>query len=494
MLKRVRFLAGQSLIYGTGTILTQGIAFFLIPLYTQYLAPDAYGVLAVANAIISILVSVFSLGLPYAAIRFFFDTADSLQRKRIIGTIWLALVMATAGFSIALFAFGPLLSQWFFPDIPFFPYLFLALLITGFQVLRTFPLAFFRAQEDAKRFVIFSFGAFLLTVAFSILLVAAMRAGPTGALVARLIAYAIVAVAATVVLLRYAKLNFQPRLARSALAFGIPLVPSALFGWLLRLSDRVIMQLFVNLSDIGIYTLGYQLGESVSMLGSAINSAWSPFYYRTFQEHEERAPAILAPIITYIMMITIGLSLALAMLSPEIIEVMAQPDYHDAYLIVPWIAVSSVIQVFNWISRQGIMYAKSTYWDPVIYLLGGGVNLGLNIVLLPRVGYMAAAWTTLIGFGVMGVAMLVVSQRVRPMKYEIRRLVMLIIAAAVVYFLSQMPTFSSLGSTLVYKVLLLGLYPILLVLMGFLTPRERTTLHSLYIKSRRRLSSKRESA
>ncbi|HEC35428.1 MAG TPA: hypothetical protein ENI39_02715 [Anaerolineae bacterium] len=487
MLQRVRYLARQSVVYGLGTILAQGITFLLIPLYTQCLPPDAYGILSITSAVGRILLGILSLGLPSAAIRFYFDTSDEQQKRTIIGTVWLTSLLAASGLTVFLLVLGPSFSHLVFPDIPFFPYLALALFIACFQSLGQLPSAFFRAQENAKRFVAFSVGTLLLTTMLSILLVAVFRLGATGALVARLIAYATGTIGATILLLRYATLHFQPPLARAAVLFGMPLVPTTLFGWILRLSDRVIMQLYVDLADIGIYTLGYQLGEAISMLGVAINSAWSPFYYRTFQEHGEEAPVILAPIITYWMMITIALGLAVATLSPEIVRLVAQPGYRDAYLVVPWVATSSVIQVFNWITRQGLMYAKKTYWDPLIYLSGGGVNLGLNLLLLPRMGYIAAAWTTLIGFALMGGVMFVISQRMHPMIYEYKRLGILVIIAVGIFFAGQVLPSSSIWLSIGGKVALLGLYPMLLWMFGFVSDRECKALYSLYARARQNL-------
>lgn len=483
MLQRVRHLTGQSIIYGLGTVLTQGAAIFLIPLYTRYLSPDAYGVLSVTSAVSSVLLGIFSLGLPAAALRFYFDTLDEQQRRTIIGTVWLTSFLAAVGFTIVFLLLGPPVSRWIFPDISFYPYLALALFITCFQALRTLPLGFFRAQENAKRFVIFSAGTFLFTALLSILLVAFLRLGASGALIARLIAYAVSAIGATVLLLRYAKLHFQPTLARAVLLFGIPLVPSGLFGWMLRLSDRIVMQSYVSLTDIGIYTLGYQLGEVVSMLGTAINSAWSPFYYRTFQKHGEEATVILAPIITYFMLVAIVMGLAVAMLAPEIIRLFAQPAYYTACLVTPWIAASSVIRVFNWITRQGIIYAKKTYWEPVLSLMGGGVNVGLNLLLLPRVGYIAAAWTTLIGFALIGAFAFVISQRVRPMTYEYRRLAILVVTAVGIFFVTQILPSNSIWLSIVIKMALLGFYPVLLWILGFMSKRERDAICGLYMRA-----------
>lgn len=487
MLQRVRQLAGQSFIYGLGTILIQGIAFFLIPLYTRYLTPEAYGILSVTSAVTSVLLSVVSMGLPTAGLRFYFETPDEQQKRSIIGTVWLTSLFTAIATTLIFMGLGPFVSRRLFPDVPYHPYLTLALAITFSQAIKLLPLAFFRARENAVRFVVFSTGTFLVTGLLSILLVAVLKLGAHGALLARLLAYSASAAAATWLLLQYARLDFRFDVARAALLFGAPLVPAGMFAWVLRLSDRVLMQSYVSLADIGVYTLGYQLGETVSMLGTAINAAWSPFYFRMFEEYGEDAPAILAPIITYFILVTVFSGLTIALLAPEIIRLLAQPAYSAAHLVTPWIAASSVVRVFNWITHQGIIYAKKTYWEPLLSLVGGSVNIGLNLLLLPRVGYLGAAWATLIGYSVIGLIALLVSQRIRPMVYECRRLGLLVLLALVIFLAGHFVALSPSWLSVAGRVALLSLYPVLLWVLGFTSRRERKAVKAICVRIRQRL-------
>jgi O-antigen/teichoic acid export membrane protein len=328
--------------------------------------------------------------------------------------------------------------------------------------------------------VVFTTGSSLLTTLISIWFVAGLRWATTGALVASLIAPAVASAGATFLLLRSATVRFRPALMKAGFLFGIPLVPASIFGWILRLSDRLVMQPYVSLADIGVYSLGYQIGDAISLLGVTINSAWSPFYYRTFQEHRQKAPAMLAPIITYFALVVIAVALAIAALSPEIIHLLAKPNYYMAYGVVPWVAAGAAMRVLNWIPRQGIMYAKKTYWEPLLSIIGGGVNIGLNLLLLPRVGYIAAAWTTLIGYTLMTILALIISQKVHPIVYEYKRLAILGASALIIFFISQRISLESVGLSLAVKTGLLGLYPVLLWLLGFVSERERKALHKFY--------------
>jgi O-antigen/teichoic acid export membrane protein len=486
--KRLRHLTKQSLVYGLGPLLSKGISFLLVPIYTQYLTTAAYGVLSVASSLINILVSVLPLGLPAAGLRFYFETSVEEKKRVTVGTVWLTSLPSILGVPVLLLIVGPMIRPYAFPEMGIH-HLRIAILIGCFEALRLLPLVFFRARENARRFVLFNVGTSFLIALFSILFVAGLRLGAMGALFSQLVVYVLTAGASTLLFLNYAKLRFQPNLALAGLKFGLPLVPSGVLGWILRLSDRLIMQQYLGMGDIGVYSLGYQLGNLVSMLGSAINSAWSPFYYRIFQEQNEEAPAIVAPIITYFVLVTTFVGLVVAVLSPEIIRILAQPSYHPAQVVVPWIALSSVIRVFNWITRQGINYAKKTYWEPVLNLLGGGVSVAINLFFLPRVGYIAAAWATVIGYSIIGILAFYVSQRVHPIIYEYRRLAILVFTAFGIFATSRIRSIDSIWLSIGIKAVLLCLYPLLLWFLGFASKQEREALCRLYVKGKKRLLS-----
>ena len=69
-----------------------------------------------------------------------------------------------------------------------------------------------------------------------------------------------------------------------ALAFSLPLVPHALAGWALEMSDRAILTRLLPLHDVGVYSLGYQLGAAMGLVTTAFNAAWVPFLFGTLKE------------------------------------------------------------------------------------------------------------------------------------------------------------------------------------------------------------------
>src|SRR5205823_5209770 len=65
----------------------------------------------------------------------------------------------------------------------------------------------------------------------------------------------------------------------SALVFGLPLVPHLLSAWALTFVDRIMLEHFVPLRDVGFYNLGYNFGMGMLVLVTSINQAYQPYYY-----------------------------------------------------------------------------------------------------------------------------------------------------------------------------------------------------------------------
>src|SRR5262245_57121155 len=98
MLKYLRQLASDSLIYGLSGTITRFITVFLVPLYTRVLTPNDYGVMSLVRNSTALVAMFASLALDSAAHRFYWDTEDEVERKSTIASwAWSWLILATIG-------------------------------------------------------------------------------------------------------------------------------------------------------------------------------------------------------------------------------------------------------------------------------------------------------------------------------------------------------------------------------------------------------------
>jgi len=472
MFSKFKQLAGQSSVYTFGEMLRTGLGFILLPVYTRALTPADYGILGVTAPIFALLSTVIGLGLPAAMLRFYFDYRNDEDKLRVyMGTVSSFLILSGLVTSLIMTAIGPWLFGKLLPDTPFHPYLFLAVWNAGISIISLIPLTLFRARQKAQRYIIFTVVDFVLNTALIIYFVTVLNEGALGSLRGQVISALVMAVPALWIIIRASSPHFSRPMLRSSLAFSLPLLPHLLANWALNVSDRIILNGQVSNSQLGLYTLGYQFGILLNMVAVALNNAWVPFFYQNTEDPEHRDT--IPPFITYQVLLMALLSLAVALLSREVIQIMANRSFWSSYQVVPWVVLGYMARFLYFFPVNGLLYTKRTKWTMIATLIAAAVNISLNLWLVPQYGIMAAAVNTFVGFLVLLVIIFVVGQRIYPVKYETRRLVQIGVISLALFAIGWWLLPGGLWIRMAAKSLLVLSFPVILWFTGFFTTAER---------------------
>lgn len=179
---------------------------------------------------------------------------------------------------------------------------------------------------------------------------------------------------------------------RYAVLFNLPLVPHYLSTVVLASSDRIMVQRMIGESAAGIYSLAYSIGQLMNMVNDALNKAVSPWIYQRIRARDEgEVKRVVYPSIA-----VVGLmNLVLIAIAPELVAFFAPPEYYEAiYVIVP-VAVNGVFTYLYLCLAPFEFYFEKRAYTTTATLLSALANVGLNIVCIPRFGYIAAGYTTL---------------------------------------------------------------------------------------------------
>ena len=465
----LRRLAKHSAIYGLGGLVSRILAVLLLPLYTRYLSTSDYGKVETLIALTTVIGIVLRFGIHGAFFRFYFDSADADARRLVLRTsFWFTMTMATLGLVAGLLLAGPIADALFgsSDDAELVMAAFVGLW-AGMNYEQLTSL--FRVEERSVAFVSASLTNIFLTIGATLLLVVVLDKGPIGVIVGNftgtLLVYA--------VLVGYRReqlgLQFDRRLLREMNRFGVPLIPTALFLWITNFSDRLFLVQLADTSEVGLYSVGVRIASAMVLLLTAFRLAWPAFAFSI--EDESQAKRTYAYVLTYLVLLTTWVASGLALLSPWIVEWMADPDFASSSRVVGPLAFSAVAFGAYIVVAIGIGRAKRTQFNWVVTGAAAIVNVALNLALIPSYGMMGAAIATIAAYTTMFVGMAWWSQKIYPVPYQWRR-----VATAVAAGLALVAIGKLAGGGLAVALPLALVYPLALWPLGFYLPAERRAI------------------
>lgn len=460
-----RFSRG-SFTYGIGSLLQRGIGFVLLPVYAHYLTPAEFGVVGIVLAVFSAFSTIFGMGLRGAVTRQYFDHVGTRARlEEYLGSVYTFFVLFGCLGAGALTLFGRDLFEAVLAQVPFDPFVPLALWAAFFTAATGILLSLYRAREEAGRYVTLEVASAVALTVFIVYFVVVRRGGAIGQAYGLFWSSCVMFGLAMMLLVREARPRLHVRMIRSALAFGLPLTVHLLASWVLLAVDRILLERMVSLAEVGLYTLGYQLGMIVGVVASAANSAWTPIFYDV-AGREGHSARILGQLASVNLALSFGVGLLIILFGPELVTLIADAEYAGAWAVVPIIALSYAVQAVYFVTVTPIFFRKRTRWLPLLTGGAAGVNVVLNLLLIPPFGVIGAAWATLLAFGFLSIATALVARRQFAVEYETPALAtlggVLVLGTVVVWLTRGLPGAAAVSA----KLLVIGAYWITCVRVG----------------------------
>jgi O-antigen/teichoic acid export membrane protein len=215
-----------------------------------------------------------------------------------------------------------------------------------------------------------------------------------------------------------------------------------------------------------------RIASVIVFLMAAFQLAWPAFAYSIRDDGAARRT--YSYVLTYLLLITCWMSLALGVLAPWLVDVLApKGNFARSAEAVPLLCFATAAYSGYSVLAIGIGRARQTQYNWIVTGAGAAVNIVLNVVLIPPYGMMGAAVATLVAYVVLFVGMWLNSRRVYPVPYQWRRVVTLSAVAAALTAVGW-----AIGSLPVAIVLTLA-YPVALLPLGFYQPAELARLRRL---------------
>ncbi len=467
---QMRRLGKHSAIYGLGGIVSRVIAVFLLPLYTRYLEPSDFGAVGLLVGLSAVLVTILRAGISSAFFRFYFDAKDTAERLLVLRTsFWFTMASASAGLVAGVLLAEPLADLLLLDE----PNLVRAAFVGIWAQMNYEQLtSLFRVEERSGLFVLASLVNIAVTIATTLVLVVGYDQGALGVIVGNFTG----TLAVYLALLGYRRAQLGLQLSRPMLRemnrFGVPLVPSALALIALNFGDRFFLNELVGTAEVGRYELGVRIASAMVLLITAFRTAWPAFAYSI--EDDGEAKRTYAFVLTYLVAAASWLALALGLLSPWLVRLLATPEYYEGGRVVALLAFGGVAYAGYIVIAIGVGRAKRTKFNWVITGAAASISVVLNLLLVPRYELIGSGIAAASAYAAMFMGMCWYAQRVFPTPYQWRRVSTAAgsaVALTVLGKLLDVPLAVALG--------LVASYPLVLLLLGFALPSERRRLRRL---------------
>jgi len=407
-LNYLKQLAGQTAVYGLGTIVPRLMNFLLMtPFYTRVFQKGEYGVVTELYAYAALLLVLLTYGMETT----FFRYSEKEKNKDLVySTSFISLLVTSLVFIAIILLFSQPIADLIHYS-SHHEYIVYFGLIIGIDAFASIPFARLRQQNKAFRFAIIKVINVLVLIALNVffLWVCPMIAennpespllvfyspdiGVGYAFISNLIA-SIVTLILLIPDIFKIKLKFDKALLRRMLNYSFPILIVGLLGMFNDVSDKIFLKYFwpdkeEALQIVGIYGANFKLAVLLTIFTQMFRYAAEPFFFAKAKEKDSKQmyADVMKYFVIFELLIFLGVTLYI-----DFAKYFIDEKFWEGLSIVPVILFAKIF--FGITINLSIWYklTDKTRYGAYINLIGALVIIFFNVMLIPVWGYMASAW------------------------------------------------------------------------------------------------------
>ncbi|MEH7482340.1 oligosaccharide flippase family protein [Neobacillus drentensis] len=400
MLAQIKRLGADSLLYAFMNVGTKLIAFIMLPIYTNFLPPEKYGVLGLIDNWTSMLTFLIIFGTDSALAFFYFDTKDKEKRLEYVRNVMYFRLFIVFLLALIVLIAGPWISQVLLKDANYVNLLYISIATLFVDSVTIVVLMVMRFDFITKKVVVYTILKMLLMAIFSYLFLKYFITTAEGILLGRLLGFGIVFLLLFPSSLKYLKPKINFSSLKEILKYAAPLVPASLAFWVIANASTFFLQAFHSTKEVGIYLAATRLATIITLLTSGVQMAWRP--YSMSIKDKKDSPLLFSKIYLGLLVLGIFGIMAIATIMPYLIVILGK-DYYHAYQYVAIVSAATFLNFYYLIISAGLFFTKKTTAISVTFGIVAVVNTVLNIVLIPEFSIWGAVASYLIAYMVANV-------------------------------------------------------------------------------------------
>jgi O-antigen/teichoic acid export membrane protein len=388
-------LSSDSAVYLAGAMLIGLCNVVLVPLYTRTLGPREFGVYALLDITVLLVVAVAALKMDVSYLKWLADTEPSL-RATLFGSMLLTGLATSAVGGGALFAFVASQAgvRWLQQSAHSFAWMLLPVVVL--ESLQVLLLTDLRARRMPVRYSTAAIIRLLVMLAASIDFLSVRHMGLYGLFLGRLAGDAAAFLYLTGLCAQSLVLKITPSLIRPMIRFGAPLIWSVFAVMLQDASGRYFLSRYGSMEQVGLLGAAVKIGAVFQMLIAApFGTAWGGVLFQIAKESEARL--IFSAIFNYVCLVTLGVALILSLFGATLFHLFTPPSFYPAIHVLPVILLVRSMSVIEQPASTGIFLSGRTSLLAISYTVGLGANLVLLRFLVPAYGLFGTVLAWLCG-------------------------------------------------------------------------------------------------
>lgn len=428
-------LLKDTAIYGLSSIVGRFLNYLLVPLYTYYMPKESgdYGVSVNMYAYTALVLVFLTFGMETTLFRF--ANKEGEKADTVFSTSISVVAVLSFVFLALIFGFiSPISNSLGYQAHP--EYIEIMAITIALDSIRAIPFSYLRYQKRPIKFAAFQ----LLNIALNIILnlIFFMVLGKTQVIyifVINLICSAVVTMLFIPDLFKI-KWSWDFGLLKRMLTYSWPLVILGLAGILNQTADKIIYPLICpdKMSELGVYGACVKIAMIMAMITQAFRYAYEPIVFAKAKDKDSKEYYAVA--MKYFLIFTLFAFLCVVGYM-DILQRIIGADYREGLKTVPIVMAAEIMMGVYFNLSFWYKLIDKTIWGAWFSITGCAVLIGVNILFIPRYGYMACAWGGVAGYGTAMVLSYIVGQIKNPISYPMKSIAAYVAITALFFGIMQ---------------------------------------------------------
>ena len=435
----LKSLAKDTAIYGLSSIVGRFLNYWLVPLYTRYMPKESgdYGVSTNLYAYTALILVLLTFGMETTLFRY---TNDKNEKPDTVFSTGFALIGSlTALFLLIVFGFiTPISSALGYGEHP--EYLLMMAAVVAMDALQALPFSYLRYQKRPIRFATLKLLFIFLNIGLNLLyFVVLHKTSVFYVFFINLLCTGAISLLFVPELFRI-HWHFDGRLLRRMISYSWPILVLGIAGILNQVADKIIFPLvYPDKADanvlLGIYGACVKIAMIMSMITQAFRYAYEPIVFAISRDGDQKE--YYAQAMKYFLIFTFLAFLAVEGYMPILQRIIGE-GYREGLRVVPIVMAAEIMMGVYFNLSFWYKLIDKTIYGALFSLAGCIVLFAVNILFIPRYGYMACAWGGFAGYATAMVLSYVVGQRKNPIRYPMKDILIYIVLTLVLFGMMKM--------------------------------------------------------